>query len=50
MAARKSTQKPKPSGEVYRQDRFGHKHPLDEAAAAAAGAETPAQPALPAGD
>jgi hypothetical protein len=50
MAARNRTQKTKPTGEVYRQDRFGHKHRIDDAAAAAAEEQSPALPALPPAD
>ncbi|GLJ78682.1 hypothetical protein [Microbacterium imperiale] len=45
MAARKRGAKPK-SGEIYRQDRYGNKHRIDDAAAAAE-QQPAAQPALP---
>lgn len=49
MTARKQTKKTE-SLKVYRQDRFGNKHPLDKNAAAAIEAPAPTEPAVSRGD
>lgn len=49
MPARKQTKKTE-SLKVYREDRFGRKHPLDKEEAAAIEASATPEPAAPQGD